>query len=54
MRCLWSTLADPEPKANGQLLYSGGLIQAMASGGAELLVVGLNRHGEKDDPPRSS
>ena len=51
MRCLWITLADPEPKTNGQLIYSGGLIQAMASGGAELLVIGLDRHGEKDDPP---
>jgi glycosyltransferase involved in cell wall biosynthesis len=54
MRCLWLTLADPEPKMNGQLIYSGGLIQAVAAGGAKLLVVGLDRHGEKDDPPRSS
>ena len=54
MRCLWITLADPEPKINGQLIYSGGLIQAVAAGGAKLLVVGLDRHGEKDEPPRSS
>jgi hypothetical protein len=54
MRCLWITLADPEPKINGQLIYSGGLIKAIASCGAELLVIGLDRHGEKDDPPRSS
>jgi hypothetical protein len=54
MRCLWLTLADPEPKINGQLIYSGGLIQAMAACGAELLVIGLDRHGEKDDPPSTS
>lgn len=51
MRCLWITLAHPEPKKNGQLIYSGGLIQAMAAGGAELLVIGLDRHGETDEPP---
>lgn len=52
MRCLWLTLADPEPKKNGQLIYSGGLIDAMAACGAELIVIGLDRHGEKDEPPR--
>jgi polysaccharide biosynthesis protein PslH len=35
------------------LIYSSGLIQAMAAGGAELLVIGLDRHGEKDEPPRA-
>src|SRR3954469_11390208 len=52
MRCLWLTLADPDPATNGQFLYSGALIQALASAGAELDVVGLlrpgggRRHGE--------
>jgi len=48
---LWLTLADPEPKINGQLIYSGGLMQAVAAGGAELLAIGLDRHGENDSPP---
>ena len=54
MRCLWITLADPEPKKNGQLIYSGGLIQSVARGGIELHVIGLDRHGEKDGLPRAS
>ncbi len=53
MRCLWLTLADPEPKKNGQLIYSGGLIQSMATGGTKLHVIGLDRHGEKDGLPRA-
>ena len=52
MQCLWITLAHPEPKKNGQLIYSGGLIQAVAAGGAKLLVIGLDRRGESDEPPR--
>jgi polysaccharide biosynthesis protein PslH len=40
---LWLTLADPEPKKNGQLIYSGGLIQSMATGGTKLHVIGLDR-----------
>lgn len=54
MRCLWLTLADPEPKINGQFIYSGGLIQAVAASGTELHVIGLDRYGEKDDPPSSA
>lgn len=43
MTCLWLTLADPEPATNGQYLYSGGLIQALAGTGASLCVIGLSR-----------
>lgn len=42
-RCLWLTLADPEPRYNGQFLYSGGLIDAIAQTGAEVEVLGLSR-----------
>lgn len=44
MRCLWLTYADPEPRHNGQFVYSGGLIDAMAQEGAEIDVLGLSRH----------
>jgi glycosyltransferase involved in cell wall biosynthesis len=43
MRCLWLTLADPEPASNGQLLYSKGLIEAAAQAGLALTVIGLAR-----------
>ncbi len=43
MRCLWLTLADPKPAYNGQHLYSGGLIDAVAQAGADVVVVGLVR-----------
>lgn len=49
MRCLWLTLADPEPRHNGQYLYSGGLIDAMRLGGADMHVMGLTR---PDSPVR--
>jgi glycosyltransferase involved in cell wall biosynthesis len=42
-RCLWLTLADPEPRYNGQFVYSGGLIDAIADAGAEIEVLGLSR-----------
>ncbi len=45
MKCLWLTLADPEPAVNGQFIYSRGLINATAAAGAELSVVGLSRDG---------
>jgi len=48
MRCLWVTLADPTPAYNGQYLYSGGLIDAIAEAGADVVVVGLAR----EDSPR--
>ncbi|UYN96610.1 MAG: glycosyltransferase [Enhydrobacter sp.] len=49
MHCLWLTLADPEPRYNGQFVYSGGLIAAVAAAGAELEVLGLRRA----DSPRA-
>jgi glycosyltransferase involved in cell wall biosynthesis len=52
MKCLWLTLADPEPRTNGQYIYSGGLIEALAGSGARLTVVGLARDvaGRADTP----
>ncbi len=46
MRCLWLTLVDPEPRHNGQLLYSGGLIEGAAAAGIEIHVLGLAREGQ--------
>lgn len=43
MRCLWLTLADPEPRHNGQYVYSGGLIDSVAATGSEIEVLGLRR-----------
>jgi glycosyltransferase involved in cell wall biosynthesis len=43
MRCLWLTLADPDPPHNGQYVYSGGLIEAFAQAGAQVTVLGLSR-----------
>lgn len=43
MKCLWLTLADPEPRTNGQYIYSGGLIDALANSGGRLTVVALAR-----------
>ncbi len=43
MRCLWLTLADPDPPTNGQDLYSSGLIRGTLQAGAELHVAGLSR-----------
>lgn len=43
MKCLWLTLADPDPQTNGQYIYSGGLIGAVSCSGAKLTVVGLAR-----------
>ena len=34
MRCLWVTAADPEPRHNGQYVYSGGLIDSLAAAGS--------------------
>lgn len=41
LRCLWLTLADPDPPLNGQFLYSSGLIRAAAATGMKLDVVGF-------------
>lgn len=45
IKVMWLTLADPEPANNGQFLYSGGLIRAVAAADPqiELHVVGLRR-----------
>jgi polysaccharide biosynthesis protein PslH len=43
MHVLWLTLADPEPRHNGQFLYSGGLIDAVAAAGAQVDVLALER-----------
>lgn len=43
MPYLWLTLCDPDPQTNGQFIYSGGLIRAVAKAGAELTVLGLSR-----------
>jgi len=45
MRCLWLTWANPEPRHNGQFVYSGGLIEAVAGAGAAVEVLGLARPG---------
>ncbi len=45
MRCLWLTLADPDPRHNGQFVYSGGLIDSVAEAGSEVEVLGLRRAG---------
>ncbi len=55
MRCLWLTLADPDPRHNGQYVYSGGLIDSVAATGTEIEVLGLRRpdsrrcSGARDD-----
>ena len=45
MRCLWLTLADPDPPHNGQYLYSGGLIHSFSGADVEVEVLGLARPG---------
>lgn len=46
MRCLWLTWANPEPRHNGQFIYSGGLIDAVAGAGAAVEVLALARPGD--------
>jgi glycosyltransferase involved in cell wall biosynthesis len=46
MNCLWLTLADPEPRHNGQFVYSGGLIDALAGADVDVVALGLAR-GER-------
>lgn len=45
MRCLWLTAADPAPEINGQYIYSGRLIEAVARAGASVDVLCLARPG---------
>jgi glycosyltransferase involved in cell wall biosynthesis len=47
MKCLWLTLADPEPASNGQLVYSKGLIEAASRAGLAITVIGLARPGNR-------
>ena len=56
MRCLWLTLADPEPRYNGQFVYSGGLIDSVAQAGGDVEVLGLGRSasGPGQRPARPS
>jgi glycosyltransferase involved in cell wall biosynthesis len=49
MRCLWLTLCDPDPQTNGQFLYSGGLIRALAAAGAHVTALGLSRSGRSEN-----
>ena len=39
MRCLWLTRVDPEPETNGEFIYSGRLIGALAAAGADITVM---------------
>jgi glycosyltransferase involved in cell wall biosynthesis len=43
-------MADPEPRYNGQYVYSGGLIDSVAAAGGEVEVLGLRR----PESPRSN
>jgi glycosyltransferase involved in cell wall biosynthesis len=43
MKCLWLSLADPDPRTNGQYIYSGGLIDALIAAGATVTVAALAR-----------
>ena len=55
MRSLWLTLADPDPRHNGQYVYSGGLIDAFVAAGGELVVLGLKRpDSQRQDGARES
>lgn len=55
MKCLWITLADPDPPRNGQFLYSRVLIEGVRHAEVEIHVVGLarprglHRNGEYSD-----
>lgn len=46
MRCLWLTLIDPEPRHNGQLVYSGGLIEGAGEADMDVHIVGMGRPGQ--------
>ena len=44
------TQTDPEPRHNGQLIYSGGLIDAIGESGARVDIVGAMRPGAPHRP----
>jgi glycosyltransferase involved in cell wall biosynthesis len=52
VRCLWLTLADPEPRFNGQYVYSGGLIDSVADAGGDVEVLGLGRSDSSPAAPQ--
>ena len=54
MKCLWLTLADPDPPFNGQFLYSSGLIHSAAAAGMELCVVGFSMPGGEHQDGKES
>jgi hypothetical protein len=44
MRCLWLTWIDPTPEHDGQRIYSGRLIDAVANAGADIDVLCFSRN----------
>lgn len=53
-RCLWLTLFDPEPRHSGELLYSGGLIDAAVAAGLQLDVLATARNRQAAGEERGS
>ncbi len=49
MRCLWITRQDPFPANSGELIYSSGLVKALAEAGADVTLVGHS--APLTDPP---
>ncbi|MEQ8396056.1 glycosyltransferase [Thalassobaculum sp.] len=47
MRCLWLTWVDPLPEHDGQRMYSGRLIQAMAGAGVDVHVLCTTSSGSQ-------
>lgn len=47
VRVLWLTLNEPNPRHNGQLIYSGGLIDSIAGRDVEIEVLCLARPGTR-------
>ena len=45
LRCLWITWTDPHPERDGQRIYSGRLIDAVAEAGAEIEVLSCECDG---------
>jgi glycosyltransferase involved in cell wall biosynthesis len=47
MQCLWLTWIDPWPEHDGQRIYSGRLIEALAAAGAELDILCFGHQGSR-------
>ena len=47
--CLWVTWTDPQPEHDGQRIYSGRLIEALASAGARVDVLCFASKGSQRD-----